>query len=892
MIRTIARVFVFGCVSSVCVCGPASAQSLAVRIPQPPDTLFATLPTPLPPLAHEDGMWSPVQAWDLNPIHMVVLPDGSVATFGAQVGDKSGPSHGLVYDIWKPRRGFGAAAHRRFDNAASVDSFCAASTVLSTGQVLTSGGRIAPDNMKTALLNGATSSATQGVVMEFPRYYATQTALPNGDVLVTGGSISSDTTYSFLDPANAFFTTTTIAVTPEVITPGPGGGRRSLSGAVLFDQEPTQIGSVNYYDDDAFGPGDNRWWYPRQWVAPNGLVFGISARQMWYLDTSGTGTLTLSGLLTTARFHDAPAPNIGASSTAVMYDKGKILQVGGNGRHDANEASYEDNTPSSWLATKINIDNGMAVVSPAASLPGNQGRQWANATVLPDGRVLVTGGSTFANREANAVREAALWDPAADQWTSGASASVNVARGYHSSAVLLPNGTVLTGGGGNVANHEGKLNVEVYYPPYLFQASGGGSTLAPRPRVLSMNRLKFIPGTPDAGTIQAEVNGGHTIVKAALVGLGSTTHGFDMGQRLYPVSGSDLTVSGSYVSFTVPNHNYTPPGYYLLVVTNDIGVPSEGVIVAIGSQVTRPPPHSEVTVDLDGDRSTDLTIFRPSENRWWVRLTAGGNLTREWGTATDVPRIMDYDGDDKGDIAVWRPSDGHWHILTSSTQHNPKLEANELWGQSGDIPVPADYDGDGRTDLAVWRVSASDPERYQWLIRDTRTGFQAPTRVWGQPGDLPHPMDYDGDGAADLAVWRVEAGEGWWHITTSSTNYSDHQKYKWGVPGDILVPADYDGDGRTDLAVWRASASDPERYEWWILDSRTGVQAPTRVWGKPGDLPRPIDYDGDGAADLAIWRPGSPAYWWILKSSNNYSLTGYETHEWGKSGDIPIGDIF
>jgi galactose oxidase len=96
-------------------------------------------------------------------------------------------------------------------------------------------------------------------------------------------------------------------------------------------------------------------------------------------------------------------------------------------------------------------------------------------------------------------------------WTIGARAAVP--RTYHSSAVLLPNGTVLTGGGGAVNNHPGRLNVEVYYPPYLFTQVNGNTVLAPRPSVLSINTLKFNHG----GTIRARVNAGQAITNAALI---------------------------------------------------------------------------------------------------------------------------------------------------------------------------------------------------------------------------------------------------------------------------------------------------------------------------------------------------------------------------------------
>src|SRR5690606_29291188 len=132
-------------------------------------------------------------------------------------------------------------------------------------------------------------------------------------------------------------------------------------------------------------------------------------------------------------------PNVGPTSTAVMFAPGRILQVGGNGYYDGHP------TPSSAQATVIDINGADPVLTETA--PMSVGRQWANATVLPDGKVVVTGGTRRANNGgSDAVYHAELWDPATGTWTDGASAAV--VRVYHSAALLMPNGTVLSTGGG------------------------------------------------------------------------------------------------------------------------------------------------------------------------------------------------------------------------------------------------------------------------------------------------------------------------------------------------------------------------------------------------------------------------------------------------------------
>jgi galactose oxidase len=127
--------------------------------------------------------------------------------------------------------------------------------------------------------------------------------------------------------------------------------------------------------------------------------------------------------------------------------------------------------------------SGQPVVQDIA--PMHYPRQWANSLVLSDGQVLVTGGSTFAdNNGPNAVYAAEIWNPKTGQWTVGANAANY--RGYHSATALLPDGTVLSMGGGGpgpVSN----FNAEIYYPPYFFTKSGAGSVLATRPHIVSLS---------------------------------------------------------------------------------------------------------------------------------------------------------------------------------------------------------------------------------------------------------------------------------------------------------------------------------------------------------------------------------------------------------------------
>jgi hypothetical protein len=284
-----------------------------------------------------------------------------------------------------------------------------------------------------------------------------------------------------------------------------------------------------------------------------------------------------------------------------MYD-GKILVLGGGG--DANGSDLPKNT-----AELLDLNKATSNWQAMPSM--SHRRRHPNATLLPDGTVLVTGGTSGNgfNNETTPVYQAELWTPQTDPQTGAATgswsalASATVPRLYHSAALLLPDGRVVTVGG------NGKLTPEVFLPPYWFK--GARPALSGTPSNIAYGQ-SFSVSSADAANI----------AKITLIRIASVTHAFDENQRLNTLT---FIKGTGALNITAPaDANSAPPGHYLLFLVNGNGVPSIGSIVQLGGSAPPPPPPTQP----------------PPATKFTLAVTKGGSDSSK-GTVTSSPAGID-----------------------------------------------------------------------------------------------------------------------------------------------------------------------------------------------------------------------------------------------------------
>lgn len=201
---------------------------------------------------------------------------------------------------------------------------------------------------------------------------------------------------------------------------------------------------------------------------------------------------------------------------------------------------------------------------------------------------------------------------------------------------------------------------------------------------------------------------------------------------------------------------------------------------------------------------------------------------------------VDFNGDGTDDPGIFRPLSGLWAIRDITRKY---------YGIIGNIPCPADLDGNGTADIMLFRNG-------RWAADLSGAGSQF--SYFGDHGDLPMPGDYQGDGTSAPAIFREDIGL--WAIRGLTRAY-------FGTSGDFPLSLDSTGDGTSGIGIFRGSTG-----LWAVKDiSRL-------YFGQDGDLPVAGDYNGDGSEEMGIFRPET-GLWAIRSVTRAY---------FGSSNDIAV----
>jgi hypothetical protein len=453
------------------------------------------------------GSWSAPLNLGGIAVHAVLTHTNDVFYFQFVEGE-AGVDHTSWVGTWNAATGVITPAPLPYHR----DLFCAAHTTLPDGRVLLVGGHDHTTGKKqdavgvadTDTWTPSTRTWRKGPRMVQKRWYPTAVARGNGRSLIFGGQANVGL------PSNSVEEFDPVSFTLRRL---PTSGDRNIG------------------------------LYPRMFLAPNGRVVKVGpAAATIAFDPVGVAWSSVTSMLAGSR---------GQGNAVLLPGATSVLAVGGKLGSGAVVGSAEI------------LD--LASATPRWRTTGGltHPRQLAQTVNLPDGTVLIVGGgATF--KYGGPVKVPELYSPTTGSWTT--MAPQQGGRMYHATALLLPDGRVMSAG-----QDDGPFaqTAEFFSPPYLFK--GARPVITDAPATVTRG-TSFTITTPDAASIG----------RVTLIRPGSTTHQIDTEQRDVPLaftasstSTSSTAATTSAVTATVPtNANLLPPGYYMLFLVNKTGVPS------------------------------------------------------------------------------------------------------------------------------------------------------------------------------------------------------------------------------------------------------------------------------------------------------------------------------
>jgi hypothetical protein len=494
--------------------GPAGPQLVnqTVDAPEQQNRAFHRLTDLVTDLdtAAERGVWRLLDfGTQVNPVHAALLHTGDVLFFAGSGNDEAKlAAQQFRTRVWR----YPSPVLEAPDTP--IDLFCCGHAFLADGRLLAAGGTLTYDpfrGLRDALVFDPVARTWSAVPsMAGGRWYPSLAPLPDGRIVAVSG-LGEDGNLN---------------VVPEVYSPADdewaplaSPGPVPMYGHLVLLADGRILYTGGQY-------GGNNGQRPTLWDPATG-----DAREVPGLTVPDLRNQSASVLLPPAQDQ-------------------RVMVVGGGA------ADMHVMVPAVADAAVVDLTQPAPRYQPVAPL--HHARMHLCATLLPDRTVLVNGGAMMEESAAMAAFDAEIFDPVTGTWLMGATS--RVARLYHSVAVLVPDGRVVTAGS-NPARRTEELRIEVYWPPYLFRG--------PRPAIT----LATTAAVGYGDTLTVTVAGERPLGSLALLRPGATTHSADNEQRLVDVAFTAR--DDGQISVHLPGDAaLAPPGWYMLFAVDVAGVPS------------------------------------------------------------------------------------------------------------------------------------------------------------------------------------------------------------------------------------------------------------------------------------------------------------------------------